>query len=407
MMKLSQFFTSIIFLILSFSGYSQEFSHHYYSASLEANVQKKYELEHPITSVQVIGDDLEKVVVHTLKSDFQLKDYIDHHTSPLSALVIFEDAVSTLCITSKSALEVEIHTYFVPTIAIKSDKLLNKKSDCEKPETISYEVWRDGLPEPLPGRNATVVKHCIIHHTAGSNENTDYVNVVRSIYLAHTQGNGWDDIGYNYLIAQDGTIFSGRDPQDVADEDNIQGAHFCSKNGGTMGIALLGNYDLTSPSQAMLTSLNELLTWKLYKENLFPYQSVGHPTSLDPHLGSIAIHQDGCATDCPGDSIETLVKSIKERVDSSLRACGRVTEVNEISQTDFKIYPNPSKGLIYFDQVVLDAQYTILSTLGEVVQTGILNQTSSLALGLPTGVYTLNLETSDERSKVYKITVNR
>ena len=181
---------------------------------------------------------------------------------------IFKQPINKLTLKTNKNTELIIELFYAPVIGLDIKSLRKKKDDCEKPETILQSVWRTGLPNPTPGRISVVVKHCIVHHSAGSNTDTNYVNTIRNIYLLHTQSNGWDDIGYNFVIAPNGVVFSGRDPQGVDDEDNIQGAHFCAKNGGTMGVCLLGNYNLVSPTQTMIDALEHLLVWKLNKEEL-------------------------------------------------------------------------------------------------------------------------------------------
>lgn len=170
-----------------------------------------------------------------------------------------------------------------------------------RPATIPQESWRAGLPDPRPNPQPTPSQHLIVHHTAGSNTDTQYVEVVRNIYLFHLQGRGWDDIGYNFLIAQNGWIFEGRDGQGVADDDRIRGAHFCGKNSYTMGVAVLGNYQETFPPYPAGEALSDLLAWKADKEALSPYAAAIHPPEGGGSLPVIAGHRDGCATVCPGD----------------------------------------------------------------------------------------------------------
>ncbi len=190
---------------------------------------------------------------------------------------------------------------------------------------IDQSVWRAGLPEPDYERVVHEVHNIIIHHSAGSNTDTNYISVVRNIYIFHTQapdaGRGWSDIGYNYLIAQDGTIFKGRDP-DIFEQDNIKGAHFCGANTGTMGICVLGNYmDVEPPGEAVL-SLNELLTWKTGKDSLDP---VGiYPHTLNSGLFVISGHRDGCATLCPGDNLYDQLAEIRSEVMTEFTACGYI-----------------------------------------------------------------------------------
>lgn len=56
----------------------------------------------------------------------------------------------------------------------------------------------------------TTVTHLIVHHTAGANTAADWPSVLRSIWVLHVMGNGWNDIGYDYLIDPDGLPYEGR-----------------------------------------------------------------------------------------------------------------------------------------------------------------------------------------------------
>jgi len=221
---------------------------------------------------------------------------------------------------------------------IKSNK--NQLAYCMKPASIDQSVWRSGLTPPNYVRSFTEVKHCIIHHAAGSNTETDYTAVVRSYYILHTETNGWSDIGYNYLIAQDGTIYKGRDPG-TGEQDNVRGAHFCAKNSYTMGICLLGNYMNIEPPQAALNSLINLLSWKLNKDGLNPFGTTFH---VDRNLGTISGHREGCSTSCPGDYVYNRIGEIKQQVTDSMANCVTGIQLINHNSDDILIYPNPSDG---------------------------------------------------------------
>ena len=195
----------------------------------------------------------------------------------------------------------------------RTEQHSNRARTCEEPPLILPDEWRAGLPEPTYSRSATRVSHVIIHHSATYNDLTDYENVVRNIYLFHTQSNGWSDIGYNYLVAPDGTIFAGRSAgnQSVA-RDNIQGAHFCGQNSGTMGVCLLGNYNTAVPSDVAINSIVQVVGWKISKEELNPFGEKTHPTNAS--LGTIAGHRNGCATECPGDNLYARLDEIRAKV---------------------------------------------------------------------------------------------
>ncbi|MBN1414842.1 MAG: N-acetylmuramoyl-L-alanine amidase [Bacteroidales bacterium] len=184
---------------------------------------------------------------------------------------------------------------------------------------IEQSAWREGLPDPDYERIENTVHNIIIHHSAGSNLDTNYTGIVRNIYIYHTEIRGWSDIGYNYLVAADGTIFKGRDPG-YLEQDNVLGAHFCGNNSGTMGICVMGTYTDVSPSAEALASLISLINWKAGKDSLDPAGT--YPHILNASLPIIAGHRDGCSTICPGDSLYYLLDSIRYNVLHAFQACG-------------------------------------------------------------------------------------
>jgi hypothetical protein len=190
------------------------------------------------------------------------------------------------------------------------------------PPVIPQSQWRMGLNPPKPGPVATRTRHAIVHHSAGNTNESDFVKVVRSYYLLHTEVNGWDDIGYNYLIASDGSIFAGRDPQGLAgvQQDNVRGAHFCSKNEYTMGVCIIGDYTQVQPPFPAVNSLCRLLAWKMQQDGMAPYDSARHPDPKSDFLGTLAGHRDGCNTECPGDKVYVQAEAIRECVSLRLSA---------------------------------------------------------------------------------------
>ena len=81
----------------------------------------------------------------------------------------------------------------------------------------------------------------IVHHTAGSNSYTagQSAAIVRAIEIYHVKGNGWNDIGYNFLVDKYGQIFEGRYGGMTR---AVIGAHAMGFNAGSTGVALIGNY---------------------------------------------------------------------------------------------------------------------------------------------------------------------
>ena len=81
----------------------------------------------------------------------------------------------------------------------------------------------------------------VVHHTAGTNSYSaaQSAAIVRGIQRYHVLSNGWNDIGYNYLVDKYGRIFEGRGGGLI---QNVIGAHAQGFNTGSVGVAVLGTY---------------------------------------------------------------------------------------------------------------------------------------------------------------------
>jgi N-acetylmuramoyl-L-alanine amidase len=63
---------------------------------------------------------------------------------------------------------------------------------------------------------------------------------------------GWDDIGYNFLIGEDGRAYEGRGW-------DTHGAHTGSWNGVSHGISVIGDFTLRNPNSAAINAINNLI----------------------------------------------------------------------------------------------------------------------------------------------------
>ena len=66
---------------------------------------------------------------------------------------------------------------------------------------------------------------------------------VREVRDWHVNGNGWRDIGYNYLIRRNGVLELGRDLDGDGDVEEETGAHTKGFNHNSIGICLVGGVD--------------------------------------------------------------------------------------------------------------------------------------------------------------------
>lgn len=157
---------------------------------------------------------------------------------------------------------------------------------------------------------ADAVRFAVVHHTAGSNSYTRAraASIVRGIQRYHVLANGWDDIGYNFLIDKYGQVFEGRYG---GVDRNVVGAHAQGFNQGSAGIALIGNYSGTFATPAARAALARLLAWRLDVAHVDPLSTFGWRSSGNPRfpagrtitLRTISGHRDTGYTTCPGSQL--------------------------------------------------------------------------------------------------------
>jgi hypothetical protein len=157
---------------------------------------------------------------------------------------------------------------------------------------------------------AESLRFSIVHHTAGSNTYTraQSAAIVRAIQLYHVRGNGWNDIGYNFLVDKYGQVFEGRYG---GVDRNVVGAHAEGFNSGSVGVALLGTYQTAQPSRQALDAVASLLAWRLDVAHVDPltrttWISGGNarfPSGTPVPLATVAGHRDTGPTSCPGTAL--------------------------------------------------------------------------------------------------------
>lgn len=301
-------------------------------------------------------------------------------------------------IKDNGVVAVEFFCQFVSTV--NADLIVVTDSAyCDEPTTIPQSVWRDGLPDPIPGRFATPTRHCIVHHSASPVSDTNSMALVRSFYIQHTQVNGWDDIGYNYLIGHDGTVFAGRDPERPGiRQDDVFGAHFCGKNRYTMGICVIGSFEEEAPQQAAMDALMHLLAWKIHKDGMQPLDSLPHPDTLGgPLLPIIAGHRNGCATECPGQQLFDLLEPLRTTVADLITTCAPLAARPVAPNQHITLFPIPASQNIYIqaDFSMTNSVYEVFAFNGSKVASGNLRSGNTIALGdLLPGMYLVRFFTT-------------
>lgn len=344
-------FSSYMMLIDGSTTHAQDSSSYeikafYYNEQYVQTVQ--FQKSIGALSIKIFGGDFSNAILTIGKKQYPLYQNQDSEMGlgfKVSNLIIFPpiDVNKVEVVLGNMRGKIEVHGYYHSSNPLPATAQRRMAEDCNEPFSISPDIWRSGLNPPKKMPDSTKVEHIIIHHSATDINSSNITDAVRSIYTYHTVTNGWDDIGYNFLIGPDGTIYQGRDDFQLYDKDNIKGAHYCGKNSNTMGICVLGNFMLYQPTNAALHALELLTAWKLRKENLDVYGNSNHPIGTPGTLPNIAGHRDSCytKTECPGDSLYIKFSEIRRVTDSLKNICIPTNTFARVEANYIEIFPSP------------------------------------------------------------------
>ncbi|MET7519214.1 peptidoglycan recognition protein [Streptomyces sp. NPDC005480] len=229
-------------------------------------------------------------------------------------------------------------------------------STVSEPPITSRAGWgADESLSPDPSEYNPDVKAVFVHHSDGTNDYScaDSASIVRGIYAYHTQTNGWNDIGYNFLVDKCGTIFEGR--KGGVDRP-VLGAHTYGWNRESTGIAVLGDYTTTGATNAALASVARIAAWKLGQYNADPVSTVkltagatqtnyfgtSFTAGSQYTFNRISAHRDGYNTQCPGSSLYGQLPTIRAWASGPVQGL-KVTSLSGAGQSGTTYY---TKGAI-------------------------------------------------------------
>ena len=186
------------------------------------------------------------------------------------------------------------------------------------PAIVSRAGW--GADESIRRsgpRYAPSVRIAVVHHTAGTNGYTaaESAAIVRGIEVYHVKGNGWNDIGYNFLVDRYGKVFEGRYG---GIDRNVIGAHAEGFNTGSVGVAVLGEYSSLAVAANARDALARVLAWRLDLAHVEPISTLSFASGGNPRyapgvpvfLRAVSGHRDTGFTDCPGRALYALLGDI-------------------------------------------------------------------------------------------------
>ena len=170
---------------------------------------------------------------------------------------------------------------------VVKEAMVKTMADIEK----DFQVKDYHLKLSQPRDIRMLTEAIAIHHT-GSAEDEDITSP--ELHKMHLN-NGWWGMGYHFNIRKNGTVELGTPLETI-------GAHAYQHNNNTIGIHLAGNFELASPTQKQLISLEQLIA-DLAKDY--------HITINDQ---TVAGHRHfNTDTTCPGYYLNRLLPTIRSR----------------------------------------------------------------------------------------------
>jgi len=189
------------------------------------------------------------------------------------------------------------------------------------PAMITRDQWGPGFKarvDPSYGE----VQMAFVHHTVNANDYApeDSAGIVLGIAKYHRDHNGWNDIGYNFLVDKYGQIFEGRGG---GIDQPVIGAQAEGWNRLSTGVANIGTFSSVAQTPEAIDAIARLLGWKMTIhgvpcEGTVVLTSGGGSTNRYSYgtqvtMQRISGHRDGCKTDCPGTALYGQLPDIRTK----------------------------------------------------------------------------------------------
>ena len=165
----------------------------------------------------------------------------------------------------------------------------------------------------------------VVHHTVNSNNYSSWDGpaLVRGIYAYHTRSLGYCDIGYNFLVDKYGAVYEGRYG---GIDQVVMGAHARGFNTSSLGVAIIGDYRTTPPTNEAIEAVKQVLVYKFghHRTNpraYFYYTTTGNEKygpGTQVLLAPTSYHQATGSTECPGQRVIDRIPEIYDQVATRL-----------------------------------------------------------------------------------------
>lgn len=160
-------------------------------------------------------------------------------------------------------------------------------------DVVPRSAWAKGAPIPSRMDPMLPVQRITIHHDGmppvSIRSQGDVASRLEQIRQGHL-GRSFGDIGYHFVVDPMGRVWQGRPL-------TWQGAHVANQNPGNLGILCMGNFELQTPTQEQLASLDR-----------FVGAQAAH---YGVQRGQVYTHRELAPTVCPGRNLQRLMDRVR------------------------------------------------------------------------------------------------
>jgi hypothetical protein len=205
-----------------------------------------------------------------------------------------------------------------------------------QPAIVPRSGWGASDCPPRHAPDYGVVKTAYVHHTVSSNDYTreEAPGIVLAICRYHRNSNGWNDIGYNFLVDRYGTIYEGR----AGGVDRpVVGAQAQGYNTQSTGIANIGTFTDVPQTSPAMAAMAGLIRWKLPisgapTSGYTTLISAGGSSNRYPNGAHVRVlriigHRDTGETECPGNALYNQLPELRRMV-GNVAAVGAATSLS-------------------------------------------------------------------------------
>ncbi len=220
-----------------------------------------------------------------------------------------------------------VHALPTATLARRMGRRLRRRARIARraqagapPAIISRAEWGAAAVPPREPPLYAQVQIAYVHHTVTANDYgpEDSAGIVLGIARFHRNSNGWNDIGYNFLVDKYGQIFEGRAG---GIDQPVVGAQAQGFNSVSTGVSCLGTFTSVAQTPAGMDALARLIGWKLSVHEVptngtVTVTSAGGETNRYPAgtpvtFERISGHRDANNTACPGNMLYAQLAQLR------------------------------------------------------------------------------------------------